>query len=64
MTARTVAAVVALALIAGVTAVLALAAASDAHLNPGGAILTALAAVWVSLAIRPLFRLIRTRTTR
>ncbi|MEU4590064.1 hypothetical protein [Micromonospora aurantiaca (nom. illeg.)] len=64
MPARTVAAVVALALLAGVAAVLALAAASDAHLNPGGAILTALAAVFVAQTIRPLARTIRNRTTR
>ncbi|MFI5852286.1 hypothetical protein ACIA7R_31425 [Micromonospora chalcea] len=61
---RTVAIAAASALVAGVVAVLALAAATDAHLNPGGAILTALAAVWVSLAIRPLARTIRNRTTR
>jgi membrane protein YdbS with pleckstrin-like domain len=42
------------ALVAGVTALLALAAAQEAWTSRGAAVLLALAAVWLSQGIRPL----------
>ncbi|MGW1059333.1 hypothetical protein [Micromonospora rubida] len=61
MTLRRLVIPAATALVAGVAATLALAAAADAWTHDGALILVALAAVWCGQAIPPLVRTWRTR---